>query len=296
MNKTLIITSSLKNYNNLLNLIQTEVTNDIVSVFVSEKKEFVQSPKTYFILSSPINSYVVDELEKIIEFEKPTIIAATQELDMKNIIARIAVRLKSGVLADINEIKKNGGEVFYLKYAYGGNYIVKLSTKTSPVIITVKPSHCENKVETFLKNPETKEIIPKETNIIKFIERTPSTNEEVSLENAKKVIGIGRGVKLEDFPLIEKFAKSINAVIGYTRPVIHSGIASYKYQIGITGKIISPQLYIAIGISGKEYHMKGVEKAKKIISINIDPNAEIKEYSDIFINCDYRTFLNKILV
>jgi electron transfer flavoprotein alpha subunit len=296
MNKTLIITSSLKNYNNLLNLIQTEITNDIVSVFVSEKKEFVQSPKTYFILSSPINLFVIDELEKIIEFEKPTIIAATQELDIKNIIARIAVRLKSGVLADINEIKKNGGEVFYLKYAYGGNYIVKLSTKTSPVIITLKPSYYENRVEIFFKDTETKEIIPKETNIIKFIERTPSTNEEVSLENAKKVIGIGRGVKSEDFPLIEKFAKSINAVIGYTRPVIHSGIASYKYQIGITGKIISPQLYIAIGISGKEYHMKGVEKAKKIISINTDPNAEIKKYSDIFINCDYRNFLNKILV
>jgi len=296
MNKTLVITSSLKNYNNLLNLIQTEITNDIVSVFISEKKEFVQSPKTYFILSSPINPFVIDELEKIIEFEKPTIIAATQELDIKNIIARIAVRLKSGVLADINEIKKSGDEVFYLKYAYGGNYIVKLSTKTSPIIITVKPSYCENRVETFFTNPRTKEIIPKETNIIKFIERTPSTNKEVSLENAKKVIGIGRGVKPEDFPLIEKFAKSINAVIGYTRPVIHSGIASYKYQIGITGKIISPQLYIAIGISGKEYHIKGVEKAKKIISINTDPNAEIKKYSDIFINCDYRTFLNKILV
>ena len=295
MNKALLITSSQENYRTILNEIYKKITKNIAVILISEKEIPIIAPKIYHINSNIFNIKIIDEIEKIIKKEMPDIIISTSQPDIKNIIARIAVRFECGVLSDIVEIVNSNYGPSFFKYAYGGNYRIKLSIKTSPAIITLKTTYSDNKDIIEFENSITNKIQPEYDESIKLIE-TQRLNNKIPLENAKKVIGIGRGVKPEDYHLIERFASLINASVGYTRPVIHSGVGDPEYQIGITGKIISPQLYIAIGISGKQYHIKGVERAKKIIAINTDPNAEIKNYSDIFINCDYKTFLNKIFV
>lgn len=294
-NKILIITSSQKNYKSILYSVYNKITNDIVSIFISSKQELIESKKIYFIQAEPLNIYIIDEILNIIKTENPDIIITTSETDIKSLIARVAVNINSGILADVNEIKINNNKIEYFKYVYGGNYLAKLSIKTCPPIIIFKPLYSYIDKEINFENKTIEKIILHKDNSIEIINKTLDIN-KTPLENAKKVIGIGRGVRLDDIPLIEKFAKSINASIGYTRPLVHSGIADPQYQIGITGKIIAPDLYIALGVSGKDYHIKGVEKAKKIIAVNTDPYADIKKYSDIFINCDYRTFLDKILV
>lgn len=118
----------------------------------------------------------------------------------------------------------------------------------------------------------------------------------IALENSHIVFGIGRGVKdKNDLKLIKKIAEKYNAAIAGTRAIVEEGLIEKRCQVGQSGINISPQVYIAIGISGATQHIVGIKNAKKIISINIDPNAPIFSYSDYYIVDDYKKIFHKLI-
>ncbi|MDR2408438.1 MAG: electron transfer flavoprotein subunit alpha/FixB family protein [Bacteroidales bacterium] len=128
------------------------------------------------------------------------------------------------------------------------------------------------------------------TELISYTERN------IQLENSHIVFGVGRGVKdKNDLELIKKAAKKYNAAIAGTRAIVEEGLIEKRCQVGQSGISISPQIYVTIGISGATQHIVGIKNAKRIISINIDPNAPIFNYSDYCIVDDYRKIFQELI-
>ncbi len=281
-----------KELNRISNLLDQFVSErKTVVISISEKGTKIKNKD--FLLKSDnfFNENITSELLKIIAEIGPQIIISSSSNEIKNLMAQIAIELKSGILTDCHSLILENGNIYAEKYAYGGDISARLISLSETKIITINGS--DNSSNELIEK-KFKEILVAKGSKIETISKEKIESEPTP-DKSDKVIGVGRGVRAEDISLIKKFASSIKAAVGYTRPLIHEGLANHDYQIGITGKIISPKLYIAIGISGKEYHIKGIEKAKTIISVNTDPNAPIKKISDYFICSDYKNFLQKIL-
>ncbi|MCF7888989.1 MAG: electron transfer flavoprotein subunit alpha/FixB family protein, partial [Victivallales bacterium] len=106
--------------------------------------------------------------------------------------------------------------------------------------------------------------------------------EKSCVTKSQIVVAVGRGIKKPDnLPLIYKFAEKINAAVGATREVVDRGWMDYSHQIGLSGKTITPKLYIGIGISGAIQHLAGMQTAKNIIAVNSDPNANIFNIANV---------------
>ncbi|MEM3509362.1 MAG: FAD-binding protein [Nitrososphaerota archaeon] len=261
---------------------------EFYSILISKYLEPICIEKTFFIKSSYLLSIDIKELTQIVREISPKFVFSSSDILTKSLASMIATELECGILSDIDEIYYESGDINFSK-PYIKGLKALLSSKTVPTIITIP---C---ISNYTSNNLNK-FIPKEISIknIFNIELEEKEEESISLEKAKKIVCIGRGVRKEDIPKIYEFAKSIGAIVGYTRPAREEFGAEHSLQIGITGKIISPDLYITFGVSGKEYHIKGVINPKTVISINTDPNAPIKEYSDYFIISDYRNFIDRL--
>lgn len=259
-------------------------------LIIAKEPEKLPFERSFFIQSDYPPYIDIDELKKFISEISPSFIFSPSDLDIKSLLAMIASSMNLGILSDITEIKYTDNQPIFIK-PYIKNINAVLTSKTNPIIVTLS-SYEMKKIE----NPSLYE--PKYININHRydIKKQITTKKKMkTIEDAQKVICIGRGVKKEDIPLIKNFAEKIGAVLGYTRPVKEEFELDSEYQIGISGKNISPKLYIAIAVSGKEHHIRAVS-AEMVISINTDPNAPIKKYSDYFICQDYKKFIEAILL
>ncbi|MDR2710206.1 MAG: electron transfer flavoprotein subunit alpha/FixB family protein [Burkholderiales bacterium] len=130
---------------------------------------------------------------------------------------------------------------------------------------------------------------------IRRVGRSSQSSPRPELSRARIVIGCGLGVKKDDMDVVEKLAGKLNAAIGVSRGVVEEGMASSEYLLGQTGKIIAPELYIAIGISGAVQHMAGVKDSKVIVAINKDPQAPIFQIADYGVVGDARDVIPALI-
>ena len=115
---------------------------------------------------------------------------------------------------------------------------------------------------------------------VKRIKTIPN-EEEIALQDAERVVVVGRGIKkAENLPLIKAFADEIGAAIGASRDAVDRGWLSYPHQVGLSGKTITPKLYIGLGVSGAIQHLAGMQTAENIIVVNTDPDAQIFKVAD----------------
>ena len=168
--------------------------------------------------------------------------------------------------------------------------------KTLPQMATIRPNVFESK-KTHQHTTIEEKIIQstiKKTSTKKIIKKTPLTINKNSIENAKIVLGGGKGLKdKKTFEKLETLAQLLNAKTGATRKAVEAGLAAHEIQIGQTGKTIAPDLYIAFGISGAVQHSVGIENAKKIIAINTNPNAPITKSADLTIIADAQKIIDE---
>ncbi|MCX7641758.1 MAG: electron transfer flavoprotein subunit alpha/FixB family protein [Elusimicrobiales bacterium] len=291
MNKLLILSSNSSDIEAIYNfLLQKFKDQNFYAILISENISKLPIKNSYYIKSNYPPSIEIDIIIEFIKNISPELIFTSSEIEIKSLSAIIAANMNIGILSDISEIEFSNNKLYFSK-PYIKNLKAILSSSTIPTVITLSgirknENNIFEKYEPIIINSKAKYSIE--------IEKEPSKN-IFEIQTAKKVIGIGRGVKKEDIVLIKQLALKIGAAIGYTRPIREELAIDQDFQIGITGKTISPKLYIAIGISGKEYHMKGVIDSEKIIAINNDPKAPIKNYSDYFICADYRKVIEKLL-
>ncbi|QRN41313.1 MAG: electron transfer flavoprotein subunit alpha/FixB family protein [Neisseriaceae bacterium] len=191
----------------------------------------------------------------------------------KNILPRAAALLNVAQVSDVSEII--AADTF-LHPVYAGSVFQKVKTKDNKVILTVRTTHFDVSNRGGSASIE-KVSVPNPVNLSRFIKREISKSDRPELTQARVVVSGGRGlVSKENFEsLVYPLADSLNAAIGASRAAVDLGYAPNDYQVGQTGKIVAPELYIAIGISGAIQHLAGMQDSRIIVAINKDPDAPI---------------------
>lgn len=208
------------------------------------------------------------------------LIAAT--IDGKDIAARVSVRLDAGLLVDAVDIERQDGMIVVTQQALGGAYTVKSSAKGLPVV-TMRPGSIEFRAPAAEPSKVIIGIVvdPSTSTEIVAVKGKIATSSRPDLRAAAVVISGGRGMgSREDFALVEELADVFGAAVGASRAAVDSGFCEHTLQVGQTGVTISPQLYIALGISGAIQHLAGMQSAKTIIAVNKDADAPIFQISD----------------
>jgi electron transfer flavoprotein alpha subunit len=219
----------------------------------------------------------------------------------RDLAARLAFRLKAGVVTDVIEIEMGDSEKMprFTRPAYGGKATAVIVPKRFPVVVTLKP-------RTFDPAPpagegKTKEI-PVEISLdpaqarIRMVERVEEETTGVKLEDARAVVSGGRGLGgPEGFTLLVELARVLKGAVGASRAATDAGWVPSSMQVGQTGKTVSPDLYIAVGISGATQHVAGITGAKTIVAINADPEAPIFKVAHLGIVGDYKAILPPLI-
>ncbi|AHD05362.1 electron transfer flavoprotein subunit alpha/FixB family protein [Paenibacillus larvae] len=199
----------------------------------------------------------------------------------KDLAPMIAALLDAGQLSDVTSIRWEGDQVFYTRPIYAGKAFETKVFQNGPYVVTVRPNNIPaaepadakgELVETSYSAPSLKTVIQ---DVIK------KTSGKIDLSEAKVVVSGGRGVKSADgFKPLEELADILGGAVGASRGACDAGYCDYSLQIGQTGKVVTPELYIACGISGAIQHLAGMSQSKVIIAINKDPEAPIFKVAD----------------
>ncbi len=211
----------------------------------------------------------------------------------KNCLPRVAALLDLPLVSDVVNILSSDR---FERYIYAGNALATVSIQEPIKIITVRSTAFAAAA------PVDNQMIPVEI-IDKIIPNAGTTfiNQEITksvrpeLTNAKIIVAGGRGFKsAKNFKLLEKLADLLGAAIGASRAAVDAGFAPNDYQVGQTGKVVAPDLYIAIGISGAIQHLAGMKDSKVIVAINNDPEAPIFEVADYGLVADLFSVLTEL--
>lgn len=191
----------------------------------------------------------------------------------KNIWPRFAGLMQQGMISDILEIKNRHTFVHPI---YAGNALAISESQSPKLIATVRGSAFEKTSVLTSSCPIESIQIGQDDNRVQIKAEAKRDIEKPDLQTARVIVSGGRGFgSKENFKLLEEFAKLTGAAIGATRAAVDAGFVSNEYQVGQTGKIVAPELYIAFGISGAIQHLAGMKDSKVIVAINSDPAAPI---------------------
>lgn len=200
------------------------------------------------------------------------------------VAARTAAALQRGIISSCVDFESQSGEILARKVVYGGKADAIVTWMTPPpYVATIDLMALEDVKERAQNIPqiiieEAKEATP----VTKLVRMWEIGLSELDLSEAKVVIGVGRGVKsTKSMGLINKLAGQIKAIVGGTRIAVYSGLVPLERQIGTTGKWISSDVYLTLGISGAPQHVMGIKEVKNIIAVNISREAPIFKYSSL---------------
>jgi electron transfer flavoprotein alpha subunit len=219
----------------------------------------------------------VGVLAALVERVDPAAVLIGTSADGKEIAGRLAVRTGSAWLNDVVALDADGAT----HSVFGGAWTVRSSARTGHPVVTLRPGSVEAAPAAGAGVEEAVEV-PAAGRSATVVSREPvTTGERPELGEASVVVSGGRGVGSADqFTVVEALADALGAAVGASRAAVDSGYYPHQFQVGQTGKTVSPQLYIALGISGAIQHRAGMQTSKTIIAVNRDPEAPIFEIAD----------------
>ena len=246
--------------------------NDAASTEGVEKVLLAENSQYKNMLSEPISELLIDLMS---EYDYLVSAATTNG---KNILPRVAAKLDISQISEI--IGVINGKTFQ-RPIYAGNAIATVESSTDKNVITIRTTA----FETAKESKSTAEIstigIEKNPGLSEFVEEKVSGGERPELTSAGTIVSGGRGMQSGDnFKLLESVADKLGAAVGASRAAVDAGFVPNEYQVGQTGKVVAPELYIAVGISGAIQHLAGMKDSKVIVAINKDDEAPIFEVAD----------------
>jgi electron transfer flavoprotein alpha subunit len=239
--------------------------------------------KIYVAESDDVDKYlitpVVDVLAGLAESNAPAAVLLAATADGKEVAGRLAARIGSGLLVDVVEVKEGAKAVHSI---FGGAFTVEAQANGDTPVITVRAGAVEAEPADGAGEQVSVEVPAPAENATKITAREPAVaGDRPELTEATIVVSGGRGVgSAENFSVVEALADSLGAAVGASRAAVDSGYYPGQFQVGQTGKTVSPQLYIALGISGAIQHRAGMQTSKTIVAVNKDEEAPIFEIAD----------------
>jgi len=211
--------------------------------------------------------------------EVVTLAATTLGRDLAPVLA---ARLKAAFLPDCTSLTEEDGKLTVQRPVYAGRCIMTLAANSLPAVVSLRPKAFPVKPG----DAAAVEAIPLALDLagkitVEFIEERAEAGGKIDVSEADVIVAGGRGLKApENFALIEELAGVLKGAVGASRPVVDSGWRVHSEQVGQTGKVVAPTLYIAAGISGAIQHLAGMRSSKVIVAINKDPEAPIFKAAD----------------
>ncbi|WP_027964640.1 electron transfer flavoprotein subunit alpha/FixB family protein [Halalkalibacillus halophilus] len=235
---------------------------------------------------SDLKEYTTDAYTQaamaVIEQENPDGLVMGHTSAGKDLSPRLASKLDNGLISDVTSIEGSGDDATFVRPIYSGKAFEKKQITDGKTFITIRPNNIPPQEADDSRSGDVTSIdvdIKDLRTIIKEVIRKAS--EGVDLSEANIIVAGGRGVKSEEgFEPLHEMADVLGAAVGASRGACDAGYCDYSLQIGQTGKVVTPDLYFAVGISGAIQHLAGMSNSKVIVAINKDPEANIFNVAD----------------
>lgn len=260
----------------------------------SELQELILrgADKVYLVENPILEDFLVEPFSNVmgylIEKYQPEIMIAGATTTGRTVMPYLAVRIHTGLTADCTglDIEEETGNLLQTRPAIGGNIMATIKTpEHRPQMATVRPKstkpapRVEGREGEIIEVEAPQELLKSRTEILDF---RSTEEDEANIQDADKIVSGGRGIKkAENFELIREFAEKLEAAVGASRDVVDRGWISYPHQVGLSGKTVTPKLYVAVGISGAIQHLAGMKTSDNIIAINNEPEAQIFQVADL---------------
>ncbi|GGE42341.1 electron transfer flavoprotein subunit alpha [Pullulanibacillus camelliae] len=265
---------------------------EVVAVLCGDQVEafgpilgYYGADRVLIVENEQLKSYTPDgykqALMQVISSEQPKAIVMGHTAMGKDLSAGLAARLDCGLVSDITDLEI-GDKPLFIRPIYSGKAFEKKRINSEMLFVTLRPNNIAalEKDETREVTIEVFDVVVKDLRtIVKDIVKKTTTG--VDLSEAKVIVSGGRGVKnAEGFKPLQELADVLGGAVGASRAACDAGYCDYSLQIGQTGKVVTPDLYIACGISGAIQHLAGMSNSKVIVAINKDPEANIFNIAD----------------
>ena len=226
--------------------------------------------------------YLTDSYTKVVAdisaTVDPQVIILGASTQGKDLAARLAARLDAGLAMDCVAVRADGGNVIATRPLYGGKIKAEVALSGKPQIVATRPNAMRIEASAKAGSVEKVAVDPGESQL-KFVEKALETG-KVELTEADVVVSGGRGMGGTDYSLVEALAEALGGAVGASRSAVDEGWRPHADQVGQTGKVVSPNLYIALGISGAIQHLAGMSSSKVIVAVNKDSEAPIFSKAD----------------
>ncbi|MDI3317333.1 MAG: electron transfer flavoprotein subunit alpha/FixB family protein [Bacillota bacterium] len=213
---------------------------------------------------------------------------------------RLGRRLGTGSVTECTDFHVEDGRLEAVRPVFGGKAIAHVRTEGRPAVLVTRfhafaPAQAGSG-EGAAPVQEVAVELPAADGLPRVVERIEESGEGIRLEEARRIVSGGRGLGgPENFALLEELARVIGAAVGASRAAVDAGWVPASYQIGQTGHIVAPDLYLAVGISGASQHLAGIGGARHVVAINKDPNAPIFKVAELGVAEDYKKLLPPLI-
>jgi electron transfer flavoprotein alpha subunit len=255
---------------------------------LSEEAASFNVDEVILVKDDNLNSYSADAyaetIKQVVEKESPKFVIMGYSYLVRDFFPKVSARLQKPLITDVIGYKTDGGKTLFTRQVIHGKLTVDIESKVEgPVLVGFQSAAYS------VDNLENGSAEVRTVTVTLDPSQLRTTSEEpfqedsggVDLTSADKIISIGRGIgKEENLPMIADLAAALKAEIGASRPIVDSGWLSSSHQVGSSGQSVSPNLYLALGISGAIQHVVGMKGSKNIVAINRDPDAPIFEVAD----------------